>query len=170
MKPQARAGPPVSCLLAPGCSSFSPPPPRRSPCPAAPGCWCCPNLRSQSSPNEDLRCNSLLSKGGRRSGESEKTKSSSTWEIGNEDDLSLVVQAALDLLELGPPRRKVHQQRHQPRVGPERRPVGFNDVHAGVKDPEGKAQLKFETLFFRHKRQRSHLCWKRSLMDTQMSK
>ncbi len=27
-----------------------------------------------------------------------------TWEIGDKDDLSLVVQTALDLLELGPPR------------------------------------------------------------------
>lgn len=43
-----------------------------------------------------------------------------TWEIGDEDDLGLVVQRALDLLELGPPGREVHQQGHQPRVWLER--------------------------------------------------
>lgn len=46
---------PVSCLLAPGCDSFSPPPPQRSLCPATPGCWCCPNPRLQSSPSEALK-------------------------------------------------------------------------------------------------------------------
>lgn len=49
-----------------------------------------------------------------------KRESRATWEIGDKDDLSLVVQAALNLLELCPPWREVHQQRHQPRVGPER--------------------------------------------------
>lgn len=39
-----------------------------------------------------------------------------TWEISDEDDLSLIVQTALDLQELAPPRREVHQQRHQPWV------------------------------------------------------
>lgn len=111
---------PVSCLPAPGCNSFSPPRPQRSLCPAAAGYWYCPDLRLQSSPNEDLKRKSPLSKGGRRSAESKNKRSCATWEISNEDDLSLVVQAALNLLELCPPRRKVHQQRHQPRVGPER--------------------------------------------------
>lgn len=32
-----------------------------------------------------------------------------TWEIGDKDDLGLIVQTALDLLELGPPRREVHE-------------------------------------------------------------
>lgn len=143
---------PVSCLLAPGCNSFSPPPPRRSLCPAGPGCWCCPNLRLQSSPNEALKRKSPLSKGGGRSSESKKKKKKSpaTWEIGNEDDLSLVVQVALNLLELCPPGRKVHQQRHQPRVGPEGRPIGFHDVHARVKDPEKMARIKLSTLFSCH--------------------
>lgn len=58
-----------------------------------------------------------------------------TWEVGDEDDLGLVVQSALNLLELGSPRREVHQQGHQPPVGSERRPVGPDDVHAWVEDP-----------------------------------
>lgn len=43
-----------------------------------------------------------------------------TWEICNKDDFGLIVQTSLDLLELGPPRREVHQQRHEPFVWFER--------------------------------------------------
>lgn len=39
-----------------------------------------------------------------------------TWEVCDEDYLCLVVQRALDLLELGPPGREVHQQRHEPGI------------------------------------------------------
>lgn len=43
-----------------------------------------------------------------------------TWEVSNKDNLGLIVQTSLDLLELGPPRREVHQQRHEPFVRFER--------------------------------------------------
>lgn len=65
-----------------------------------------------------------------------------TWEISYEDDLSLIVQTALDLLELGPPGREVHQQRHQPRVWFERRPISCHNVHAGIKDPSREVKSK----------------------------
>ena len=58
-----------------------------------------------------------------------------TWEVSDEHDLRLVVQTALDLLELGPPGGQVNQQGHKPGVRTERRPISFHNVHARVKDP-----------------------------------